>query len=177
MSDWKTLEEFVTDLLVDINDDAVCTPLSGGTKNEEDVMGRSFIVQCKYTDNKNLSILEKDLTRLRKAADMTGKFPIFVSRSTAGTILSIPIDNNTEEDVKFILKALSTLIALKSMKELAPKLDSYPFVKRGLSYLRRLKKEVHDIRNTLHKLVDKVEQTLDTKYDDVTMFNLFEQEK
>lgn len=174
MSDWNSLEDYVKDLLS--GDKAKRTPLSGGTKNEEDVVGRSFIAQCKFTEHKNLSILSKDLERLINAARLTEKFPLFASQSSAGTIISFPVTNETEDDIIFLLKCLSCLKALRELKDLIPKLTSLSMLKKAQQSLRELKKEFKYIREMFGDLVDHIEQVIDTKYNNLTMYNLFEQE-
>lgn len=174
MSDWNALEEYVKDILS--GDKAKRTPLSGGTKNEEDVVGRSFISQCKFTETKNISILAKDLDRLLNAAKLTDKFPLFASQSNAGTIISFPITEQTEEDIIFLLKALSCLNALRELNTLIPSLNSLSLLKKAQTMLRELKKEVKYIRDIFSDLINNIEQVIDAKYNDLTMCNLFEQE-
>lgn len=174
MSDWKILEDYVKDLLS--TDKAKTTPLSGGTKGEEDVVGRSMIAQCKFTEKKNLSILAKDLERLLKAAKLTEKFPLFASRSEAGTIISFPVTDETEEDIVFLLKILSCLNTLRELKNIVPHVSTVGMIEGVRANLRGLKREYAQIREVFNDLVDRIEQKVDTKYIDLTTYNLFDEE-
>lgn len=175
MSDWKILEDYVKSLLH--TDKAKTTPLSGGTKGEEDVVGRTMIAQCKFTEKKNISILAKDLERLLNAAKLTEKFPLFASRSEAGTIISFPVTDETEDDIVFILKILSCLNTLRELKEVIPHVSTTGMIKGAQANLRDLKQEYAKIREVFTNLVNSIEQTIDAKYIDLTTYNLFDQEK
>jgi len=174
MSDWKIFENYVKNLLH--IDKAKTTPLSGGTKGEEDVVGRSMIAQCKFTEKKNLSILAKDLERLLKAAKLTEKFPLFASRSEAGTIISFPVTDETEDDIVFILKILSCLNTLRELKKIIPHVSTIGMIEGARANLRVLKQEYTKMRKVFNDLVNNIEQKVDAKYIDLTTYNLFDEE-
>ncbi len=85
---WQNLEELMTELLM--LDKATTIPGSGNGKGEEDVIGLSTITQCKYSTNKNMSILRKDMDRLKDAADLQKKIPLFVTEHDSELLLTIP---------------------------------------------------------------------------------------
>ena len=85
---WENLEEMMTELLM--LDRGRTVPGSGNGKSEEDVIGLSTITQCKYSDKKNMSILKKDMVRLKDAAELQNKMPLFVTEHDGELLLTLP---------------------------------------------------------------------------------------
>lgn len=92
MQNWKELEEATKELLA--CDFAKTVPGSGSTKGEEDVIGKAIIAQTKYSENTNVSILRKDLDRLKQAAHLHNKLPLFVTYNNGDNLISLINDND-----------------------------------------------------------------------------------
>jgi len=111
MESWKELEYLARYIL--LRDDAKLTPGSGNVKGEEDVVGFSTVCQCKYTDNKNISILSKDIERLIEAANLHDKTPIFIAGNRRHVLISLLNDDITRDTINYLI-LVSRLKKLKS---------------------------------------------------------------
>ena len=174
MSDWNEFEEFVRRLTIE--DGTKRTPLSGGTKHEEDVVGNTLICQCKYTEEKNFHILEKDLTRLLEASKLLKKFPLFFNQSNAGKIMSIPIVKETEDIINTLLMTIILHKRIAALCHFIKNIDNertFIKAKNELAAIGKLSTELSEInRNELNR----IRNTLSCIEDDLTMFNLFEEQ-
>lgn len=174
MSDWSDLEDFAKQILH--YDDPKRTPASGATKGEEDVIGRNTITQCKFTKDKNISILKKDLDRLLKAAELLNKFPIFLSESDSGKVLSLPIVDSSKDTIESLLKLAAVFKGLVNLHFLVEYLNNVKQVEGADIELRRLRSQFYDIQSKINTLVNKINTKLDAKRDDLIMYNLFEED-
>jgi hypothetical protein len=172
---WQALEEFAYDLIE--TDNPVCPAGSGNGKKEEDVVGDNVIIQCKYTEDKNTSILAKDLTRLLDACKLQDKFPLFITSNGQHTILSILIDKNTEDIIEDIV---NLIIGETSLEKCLMKINTI----KTTSNLFILEKVVNKIFANLNIIEGKIRyklsnisKTIKRKYDDLTMYDLFEEVK
>ena len=172
MSEWSKFEDYVNNLTK--KDETKRTPLSGATKQEEDVVGKSLICQCKQTEDKNISILSKDIDRLLKASIVLDKFPLFFSSSKAGKLLSIPITTHTEDIVKTVI---NFIIAEKSIELL----ELYNKYIKSIKSLNKYRNEVDksnelmiELTTPLRIKIKKLKIRLNTIEDDLTMGNLFD---
>lgn len=171
-NNWKDLEEQVKQL---INfDHPVRTPLSGGTKGEEDVVGIHSVSQCKFTADKNISILAKDLERLIIASNMLRKFPLFFNESQAGRTVSIPITVDTAHIVDSILKLAISIFGIGELPRLIYTCNSPQGIERAQSELDLLKSIFKDLQNRFNTRLIQVQNTLDAKRDNLLSYNLFE---
>ena len=173
INDWEQLEEYAMDLL---EGDSPVRPLnSGGTKGEEDVVGTSVIIQCKFTGNKNLSILKKDLDRLCTNADVLLKFPIFLNSNGKDIILSLPIESKSDTD---LIKDLIKLIIIYQTSNIL--IDTACIIKtpEQLERCHKHEKRIHNLFKSIidkfKQQFDKISQVLDSKYKNLMMYNLFE---
>lgn len=166
--DWKDLENEVKELL-DF-DSPVIPPNSGGTKKEEDVVGNTIIAQCKSTQNKNISILNNDVERLLKSSEIQNKFPVFITKNKNGTYITIKVDNNSKNILRYIsyigyISQLTEMMYLRSTNEI-------------IRIMNKCLKKLKDCYFSLmcdHKLkIDKITQNINSKYDNVYMINMFE---
>ena len=171
--DWNELEELVKKLLS--YDRPVRTPLSGGPKGEEDVVGINSVSQCKYTSDKNISILAKDLGRLIDASKLLRKFPIFVSESNAGQLVSFPITDKTMDVVNAALKLACAMHGLSQLGPLIKMATSIEELRHLQKEHRRLKKMSSDLRNDLDGKVTNLAKAIDIKEADLLNYDLFEQ--
>lgn len=172
MSNWSQLEEYVKQITS--NDNTKRTPRSGATKKEEDVVGESLVCQCKDTDDKNFSILAKDLNRLTSAADLQNKFPLFFSRNESCVLLTIPM---TYDEHKEMACMVINYIILRKRLQLLRQVDP-----RDFKDLAAAEKEHAKLRKILAFLsresiehLDSIEKKLDTKRDDLLTHDLFEE--
>jgi len=169
---WKQLEESAKELIFD--DNPVQPKNSGGTKKEEDVIGNELIIQCKYTDAKNMSILKKDLDRLLENANLLEKFPIFITANGDGDlILSLPV----KVDPQLIVDVIRLTIISNGLQKmiLNNNLIKTPDIlnkcrKRELKYKGLMQAITSKITDQFNKL----SSILDTKYKNLMMYNLFE---
>jgi len=100
---WDDLEALMKELLM--LDKAMTIPGSGNGKGEEDVIGLSTITQCKYSDKKNMSILRKDMDRLKDAAELQKKIPLFITEHDSELLLTIPNSLIFQDVLYFIISA------------------------------------------------------------------------
>jgi len=175
---WNELEDYAAEL---IKEDKPIKPKgSGSSKKEEDVVGESLIVQCKYSENNNISILSKDLKRLMDAAELIEKFPLFLNKSGNNpTILSIPITDETEKIIKQLIQVsiinikLINLNKLKKLIKFKTKIEIDNFDKK----LEKLKNSISYINNDLTDNICKLENFIKHQYNDILICNLFDNEE
>lgn len=173
ISDWNELEEFAVDLLKE--DSPIRPKNSGGSKKEEDVVGSSLMVQCKHTSNKNITIKDQDLKRLEKISYDLDKLPVFLSANYDSTLLSLSFSNNVE----LIDSLINLAIILKSIKRLKNEVKYINTLKNLRLAKGELSKKIQLFNNTFHKIkkeISRLEEQYNTRYDDLTMVNLFDEE-
>jgi hypothetical protein len=170
---WQELEDDMLKLLA--HDKVKRTPLSGGTKGEEDVVGIYTLTQCKFTTDKNVSILASDLERLLKAAKLLDKLPLFVSESKAGKIVSIPITDETRDILSLALRLATLQKGLSTIEDILNFVDSEQQIKRVEADITRLEKSFSFIKDSIKEKLEKVNRKVTTKLDDTQMYNLFDQ--
>lgn len=175
VNSWQDLENLAVEILVD--DHPVKPKGSGNAKKEEDVIGDNIIAQCKYTEDKNFSILTKDLERLKEACKLQNKLPLFISSNSKETLLSLPITNLNENLIKVIITILRIYASLD-------KLEDEVKIAKTIEQLRAISKKItrnksamqsnaNEINSRLFRLLDMAE----IKYVDLTTYDLFEGEK
>jgi len=174
MNDWKELEDFAMEILA--KDNPVKPAGSGSTKKEEDVVSNDVIVQCKYTQNKNMTILSKDLERLMDASRLLNKFPLFINSNLTDIIISLPVE---KDDTEFLGLLVKIILIYKKYYRLLDTIGSATNTKT----LDRCSKELKLYDNIFKSLMLKLNgysNTLDislkAKFDDLTICNLFEGE-
>lgn len=172
MSNWKNLEKFVKDILW--YDDPKLTPASGATKSEEDVVGLQSVCQCKFTEDKNISILSKDLKRLLNASTLLHKFPFFFTESQAGRIVSLPITKDTDLHIECALRICIVLHALDELDLLVKGMKSIRDLKKAESEYDRVKTIFNSIKALVNDRLADINRKIDSKYVDLTTYNLFE---
>jgi len=172
MSNWETLEEFVKSLLK--FDNPVRTPLSGGTKHEEDVVGTYTLSQCKFTSDKNISILDADMRRLILAASMMNRFPIFVSEYAEGKAVSIPSRSDTDPILREMLKLAVIKWGLNNLEDLKHTIKTPQILNKVDTEFRKLKKLFYELDSDIKTQVSRMENMLDQKHIDLTHYDLFE---
>lgn len=175
LKSWQALEEFAYEIIK--ADNPVLPKGSGNAKKEEDVISNCFIVQCKYTDDKNMSILSKDLTRLLDACDLQDKFPLFITSNGSNTVLSIPINDDTRSIIDILIemavivkrseKINSDIRSIKTMNQ-------YEIIQK---FSDRINILTYGLKNRFETIMRKAAVQLAAKYDDLTMCDLFEGEK
>ena len=170
MEAWEKLEKRVKSLF---NKDKVKTvPGSGNGKGEEDVIGVSTIIQCKHTSNKNMTILDKDLKRLKTAAEGQNKLPLFVTENGSGMVLSIP-DGPLTQDIVNILIAMATLDKVEDDVELCNNINIYNNISRFVA--KDLEHLVNCIEINTRSRLNAINARLETKYKDITQCSLFDE--
>lgn len=175
INSWQALEEFAYDL---ISPDNPRKPAgSGSAKKEEDVISNCFIVQCKYTEDKNMSILNKDLTRLLLACELQDKIPLFITSNRSDIVLSIPIKDSTRP-------IINTLLELAVIMKRSEKISDDIRLVKTIGQFEKLQKSanrinilIYGIKNKFESLMRKTAVKLAAKYDDLTICDLFEGEK
>lgn len=172
---WQALEEFAYELIKE--DNPVQPKGSGSAKKEEDVVSDHIIVQCKYTDDKNMSILSKDLSRLLEACNLQSKFPLFITSNGTNTILSIPIKDNNEEIIKQIITLISINLRLDKINDLILCINSVPMLERFQKQLTKTISKARELHEGFKSRAEKIVKKLSSKYDDLTMYNLFDEDK
>lgn len=172
MSDWSNLEEFVKSLLQ--FDQPTRTPLSGGTKHEEDVVSTHLVSQCKYTSDKNISILSKDLERLLTASNLLHKFPLFFNQSEAGKTISIPFTTNTTYIISEAIKLITVLFSTSELPSLINISNNLSNINLAEVELNKIKSLFYTITKNIKDRISMIENTLDSKRDNLMMYNLFD---
>lgn len=169
MKNWKELEEATKEMLV--NDNAKTVPGSGSTKGEEDVIGRAIIAQTKYSENTNISILRKDLDRLKEAAALHNKLPMFITFNNGDHLISLLNDND------IIPRVIELARIAKSLEKQS---DSLKLISEP-KQLMEFKKDFNQLLRTFNLLKDWYETDfnilatkIQTKEKDVLICDLFE---
>lgn len=172
--EWEDFENQVEFILK--KDNPVKPKNSGGTKKEEDVVGKSIIAQCKLNSTKDLHIKAKDIQRLNESSKLLGKKPLFFSKCECGTFLTIQIDQLGKDDLLF----LNIIILFKRMENLLDSLEKVSTITEW----KPLENEKNNI-DKLHRILDntitdthkKLDQKITSVINNLTMYNLFEGEK
>lgn len=167
---WEKLEAKVKELFK--LDNAKTVPGSGNGKGEEDVIGLSTIIQCKYTDNKNMSILDKDMKRLRSAAELQDKLPIFINENQSGMVLSIP-EGPLMGDIVNIIIALAAMNKIEEDLELCKDIRTYNMMSKFIS--NDLKALVSNTDIALKHRYKHIRDRLDVIYGKLTQCDLFDE--
>lgn len=181
MSNWKDFELFVQNLLK--KDNPILPKGSGSSKHEEDIVGSTTIAQCKFTENKNITILNKDLIRLIEASNLLEKFPLFFNRSTNENklidTLTIPINEKTSPTVQYIINLIilnNSLLYIQALIDEIKKSKS----NTSLAIIKSLKKIMgtllNDVKNFTSNIKDKsskLEDDLEIIYKDLITVDLF----
>ena len=175
MEKWKKLENYITELFK--NDNPTTTPGSGNAKHEEDVVGSSTIVQCKYTSNKNLSLLNKDIDRLVLACSIQNKTPIFVTENDSTTILSIVIKHNSYEyenttDIANHIISLSTLKIIEEELINVSSLDRLNIISNIIN--GKLKRICNNMTKNITNLYKNIDKKFSIKYNKLIHYDLFD---
>lgn len=174
-SNWKKLENDAAKLIKE--DEPKLPKGSGSAKHEEDVVGKSIIIQCKYTEQTNVNILQNDIDRLIQACDLQNKYPLFVTENLKTKLVSIPwTDNDT------ILQMVINIISInKTLDRLSVIIKNSKNNKNIeiISQLRReillLKKRKFQLFSEINTKIDTLENQIDYLYDDITMYDLFKE--
>lgn len=171
---WQELEDYVMTLLT--NDKPVKPKGSGNAKKEEDVVSNNIITQCKYTDNINMSILNKDLERLLEACKLQDKFPFFITGNKNNIILSTVINKDTEESINLFITFIQFLGELTKLNKNIKfvNIEQLEYINSQTKNLKNILKYIKDYYNDK---LDKLDIKLKSKYDDLTICDLFEGEK
>ena len=173
---WEQLEEAAAELIS--GDDPQRPRNSGGTKKEEDVIGSNIMIQCKFTNAKNMSILKKDLDRLIDSADLLSKFPIFLTSNSSGdTVISIPISDNTEEIVKQICSLIITSSEIANINENINLYTTKNQLEAITIKIQKIKSRIRHNADFLTSKLNKMLDTLEHKYVDLITCNLFDGDK
>jgi hypothetical protein len=170
---WQELEQFAKKLLR--LDNPRTTPLSGATKTEEDVVGNTIVCQCKFTDNKNLSILASDISRLESASELLQKTPLLITRSSSGTFLSFLVsdEDNTAVNIIIIKNMLDNILFyMRRLNSKATTKTINHLLKEAAAF-KMLAEDINDEIESKYKEICNIGQA---RIDDVQMVNLFEQE-
>lgn len=175
MSEWKKLEEYVAFLTR--ADHTKLTPLSGATKREEDVVGTALICQCKQTEDKNASILEKDVTRLLEASKLLDKFPLFFVSSKMGRFMVVPINDDTEVTVEDMIDTAALGKRLTDLYLTYKHISEYRSLVKANKELDLLEKMAEELASQNKRLIQRIRTQLKVKEDNITMYNLFDGQK
>jgi hypothetical protein len=170
MEAWEELEEDVKELFK--KDHVKTVPGSGNGKSEEDVIGISTIIQCKYTSNKNMSILDKDMTRLKEAARLQNKQPLFITKNNSGMVLSIP-DGPLMHVIVDMIIASATINKMEEDIETCNDIGTYNIMSRFIeSHMKQLTNTVET--NIKHRY-NHIKNRLVTIYNRLTCCDLFDE--
>lgn len=175
INNWEQLEDLAADLIEE--DNPIKPKNSGGIKGEEDVVGSSIIVQCKFTGKKNLSILKKDLDRLCNNANLLLKFPIFLNSNEADTVLSIPIKTNNDDLVKAIIKIIIIYQNIEILNNLSGTINSMNILQQFEKKTNNIQKIFKLLSQNINIKFGKLLNGFNTKRNSLTMYDLFEGEK
>lgn len=172
---WKDFENRVKELLS--FDRPKLTPGSGSSKTEEDVVGINLIAQCKSTESKNISILQKDMDRLTTAAKLLEKFPLFFNQTESSNTVTLCLEAADGQGMLAIKYALSYLAVMHGLKvarsnlSLVRNTNELDRISKHIEYLVNLGKE---IQGTITKEIGRCQTQVKCKYDDLTIVDLFE---
>lgn len=178
MNSWKDLESYAAKLI--IKDNPVLPKGSGNAKSEEDVISDNIIVQCKYTENINTTILQKDMNRLLEACALQDKFPLFINSTNHLETISIPV---TPETKQIINKIIDIIVLSQSLENLycdnitTLGLNNEQIsnkIKIANSKIKKYKKLLDTINLEYNEIINKISSKIDTKEKNLLMYNLFE---
>jgi hypothetical protein len=174
ISSWQDLEDFAAELVK--KDNPIKPKGSGNAKKEEDVVGSTTITQCKYTEDKNMSILSKDLERLLEACSLQDKFPLFITSNGKNTVLSIPINSDTERNVSKLLELLLILLNTSKVYDLLSSIKTPEQLEAVNRLFSGLNRQISCLNIDIGIHIKNLETKIQSRYDDLMMHNLFEGE-
>jgi hypothetical protein len=172
MSNWQELEEYTKGLLK--NDLPKLPSGSGSSKGEEDVIGLSIIAQCKYTEDKNMSILKKDLDRLIDAAKLQDKIPVFITSSQTNKVLSVPITKDTEQLIEYLVEFISIYKGTEKLVNDRNNITTIDIHNKTSSRLSNLRLRLTCLYSQIKDHFTFLTNHLKVKYDHLTTYDLFE---
>lgn len=172
---WEDLENWVVQLLYD--DRPVRPPNSGGTKKEEDVVTFGSIAQCKATEHNNMSLLDKDINRLLEASHMHDKLPLFVSSTWDKLGVTFIFDGKNDDTMASSVKIAVIAKAAQRLKKMVSTLKSVRQLNAAKRELNKLKSRLNVEVNKINDTFSAIDTACETKYDDLTIVDLFEGEK
>jgi len=170
MKEWEELEKSVVTMLA--TDGAILTPGSGLTKKEEDVVGRTIICQCKQSGNKNISILRKDMDRLREAADLLNKTPIFVNKNEQDILITLIYDKKTQE----LIETLVVLNKIELYENIADTTVNEKSLLQLQGLIKKARSEFNKKTSENEARIKKIMERVDSKLTNMNQCNLFEGE-
>lgn len=173
ISNWQELEKYTKKLLR--HDQPERTPLSGGTKSEEDVVGINSVSQCKFTQDKNVSILEKDIARLISSSALLNKFPLFFNQSASRTTVAVPISQDTCVIVDMMLRLACLMQGIEQMTWTVRASKEIRQLRDAEKEVNRLKKEFSLLKEELYRQLKRLTTSVETKEADLLSYDLFEQ--
>jgi len=167
-ADWQNLEEKLKTMLQ--SDNARTIPGSGNSKGEEDVVGFSTITQCKFSENKNVTLLSKDIERLKEAAILQEKTPLFASENNKELILSL-LDGEFLPLVIDLLVSLSQLNKLEKDLDICKNINTWEDINK--KFENETKKTADKVIRTLIDKKKEINTKLEVIYADLTQLDLF----
>jgi len=170
-ANWKKLEERMASLLS--ADSARTTPGSGNSKGEEDVVGKSTICQCKDSDQKNITILAKDIERLKNSASLLDKTPLFASRAGEHTVVSFLLDDDNLQSVQYAINAMIIMSRMLYVEATIDKCNNSGDLMQLDAEFDSAVKASKDNGYVLCQIRDKIAKAIKIKTDNATMYNLF----
>lgn len=169
MQGWEELERKIKDLLG--IDKAKTVPGSGNGKGEEDVIGISTVCQCKFSEKKNVSILAKDMDRLKSAAELQDKLPLFANENNGELVLSF-LEGPLLRDIMEMAVVAAQLDKIEADVDECQNLRQWNQINRFMN--SDVMKTAERIRRRIKEKVNIVNKKLKIKFDDLSMGDLFE---
>jgi len=171
---WEQLEDFVKEILC--FDNSIKPKGSGSSKKEEDIMSDNIIVQCKFTDNKNISILDKDMKRLEEAYKLLEKFPLFINKSKDMTTLSVPINSDLLDTTDKIISIIVISQCIKNLMNWRQMINDHSTLAKYEKTFNRMRKRFWELRELIKADIETIESFIDAKHVSLNTYDLFDGE-
>lgn len=168
-ANWKDLENKLKSMMS--IDKATTIPGSGNGKGEEDVVGFSTIIQCKFSEQKNITILQKDIRRLKEAAELQDKTPLFASENDGELIISLT-DTQHLSSILELIVAMSQLGKLQTDLQICRDVSTWNSINN--IYERSTKILTEKILRLLRDKKELLLNNLEAKYQELTQTSLFD---
>lgn len=172
IKNWQDFEEWVKNLLK--FDNARLIPGSGSSKKEEDVVGESLLVQCKFTDSENISILRKDIERLNTSSQTIDKFPLFLNHSNGINTITLQINDSSEKLIYKILQVIKSYIITENLYFDIKNCKNIKLLEIYDEKLKNINKTIGSICSYLKSRVSITEKESNNKWRNLSNYNLFD---
>lgn len=173
IKNWSDLEEYAKGLT---DEKSKRTPGSGNSKKEEDVVSSNLLIQTKFSESKNTTILDKDVKRLEEASTQLIKVPLFITKTKEHLICSLLVNDASKEVITSAIKVMTVINEIKKIEEHIKNKLTLTELHRVNKILNESVKSLESVVGSIRVAQEKLSNSIDSKIKNAHNVDLFEQE-